>query len=627
MKLDIVGASNFVNRMFEACGKFQWAREFLRNALEANATRIEFGIEWQAVRQLGTYRRTVIDNGDGMTSKELLDFFSTLGRGSKKIGGIHDNFGVGAKIAALPWNPNGLIVISHKDNKASMIWIILDEASGEYELVEFRDPSGNKTYVIDADKVTTEDNIRWGEVAPEWARLHGTVVVLLGSDAYPDTVVGNPAAGEDDVKGLSIYLNTRFWDLTKVEVTVAELRSNKKNQWPQSPDEKDDARRPNNRWIQGARYYVVEPGKNGKLAHNDIALLADERVILEWYLWEGERPSIHTYAKEKGYIAIRYNDELFHISSGKVDFRHFGIIENVVQQNLTLIIEPQHYKDGGLLWGVHPDQSRNNIIFTGNGDKGVQISLVDWGVEFAASMPKPIHDAIQKARGGMTGSIEDEDYRKRLQDRFGKRWTMKMLVQLSEASDKTHALTPEKIESFFKKDKNSEGEGAGQEKARRQKKSIAVAGTDGKATEQEVPVDVPRYEFAQADDFEEPWHLAMWVPTHTEGPTVFVNVDSPILQESVEYHLKQYLDVYAEEVAETVRRVFGELAACKIAHSQMLKKHIPEQDIDRDYRSEKALTISLMGLLAEESVIAHRLKRLGQRTATVTPRAPVATEA
>src|SRR5438552_18431158 len=112
MKLNIVGASNWVNRMFEACGNYQWAREFLKNSLEAGATRVEFGIEWQAVEKLGVYRRTVIDNGSGMDQGELLKFFSTLGEGGKKIGGIHDNFGVGAKIAALPWNPLGLVVIS-----------------------------------------------------------------------------------------------------------------------------------------------------------------------------------------------------------------------------------------------------------------------------------------------------------------------------------------------------------------------------------------------------------------------------------------------------------------------------------------------------------------------------------
>lgn len=56
MKVRITGASNFVNRMFEACGSFQWAREFLKNSMEAGAKRVAFGIEWEAVRELGVYR-------------------------------------------------------------------------------------------------------------------------------------------------------------------------------------------------------------------------------------------------------------------------------------------------------------------------------------------------------------------------------------------------------------------------------------------------------------------------------------------------------------------------------------------------------------------------------------------
>src|SRR5436309_8598377 len=99
-KLAIVGATHFVNRMFEACGPYQWAREFLKNSIEANATKVEFGIEWQAVERLGVYRRTIIDNGSGMNAEELREFFSTLGAGAKKIGGVHENFGVGAKIAS-----------------------------------------------------------------------------------------------------------------------------------------------------------------------------------------------------------------------------------------------------------------------------------------------------------------------------------------------------------------------------------------------------------------------------------------------------------------------------------------------------------------------------------------------
>ena len=339
-KLAIVGATHFVNRMFEACGNYQWAREFLNNSIEANATKVEFGIEWQAVEKLGVYRRTISDNGIGMSREELLSFFSTLGEGAKRIGGVHDNFGVGAKIASLPWNSEGVVVISYKDAKPSMIHIQLDDDGAEYELQEFHSDKGINHAINPAD-VEWGDDVNWAEIAPTWAREHGTTIVLLGSEEAPDTVVGNPKAGEKDIKGLSVYLNSRFWNLRAVEVHVVELRSEKKNSWPTGPSDRDDARRPNNRKIAGAEYYLAEvPAQNGKLCARGTLPLDDGKVLAHWYLWEGDRPNIHSYAKKPGYIAVKYKDELFELTSHKAHFRWFGVADQKVQQNLFIVLEP-----------------------------------------------------------------------------------------------------------------------------------------------------------------------------------------------------------------------------------------------------------------------------------------------
>lgn len=615
-KLDIKGASNFVNRMFEACGKFQWAREFLKNALEAHATRVDFGIEWQAVKRLGVYRRFIADNGDGMSAEQLLQFFSTLGEGGKKIGGVHDNFGVGAKIASLPWNPEGLVVISYKNGEGAMIWIYLDEDSGEYGLMEFQLPN-RKTLVINPKFVKDEDGIDWDAVGPDWVKEHGTVIVLLGSQTNPNTILGNPNAAENDIKGLAQYLNTRFWEAGSADIGVIEVRSNKPNQWPQDENDKDEMRRATRRSIKGARHYLTEKeAKDGKLLHSDIAYIQNDRVVVEWYLWEGKRPQVHDYAKENGYIALRYNDELFQVTSGKVEFRAFGILHSSVQTNLTLILDPQHYQKAGLMWGVHPDQSRNQLHFSGNGEKGVQVPILDWGKEFAENMPEAIRDAIRKAQGELTGSINDEDYRKRLQERFGKRWIMKMLFAIGVNQGRTTSASEE--QSQTKKEPTegmiaNPGSGLGISSSRKRRRVITATDGSTNTIERDVPVDVPRYEFGRAADFEQPWHLASWAPNHVAGPTVLINLDSPILQESIDYHLPQYLDLYAEEVTKTIQEVFGELAVAKVAHSQTLKKHVNETDLDAKYRSEEALTLALMGLVAEESVIAQRLKKLGQK--------------
>jgi hypothetical protein len=185
VKIDITGASHFVNRMFEGCGNYQWAREFLRNSLEAEATRVEFGIEWQAVEKHGVYRRTVADDGYGMSADELVRFFRTLGLGAKTIGGVHDNFGVGAKIASLPWNPDGVVILSFKNRQGSMIQIVYDHETNEYELVEFQTGTTTSCVIDPTDIDWRDDEVDWGAVAPDWARDHGTLVVLLGSEKRP----------------------------------------------------------------------------------------------------------------------------------------------------------------------------------------------------------------------------------------------------------------------------------------------------------------------------------------------------------------------------------------------------------------------------------------------------------
>ena len=616
-KLAIVGASHFVNRMFEACGNYQWAREFLKNSIEAEATKIEFGIEWQAVEKFGVYRRTVADNGIGMSKDELLRFFSTLGEGAKRIGGIHDNFGVGAKIASLPWNPEGVVIISYKDGKGSMIRIELNPETAEYELTEFQSERGT-SYVINPSEVADwGDDVNWSTVAPEWARRHGTVVILLGSEEAPDTILGNPRAGEKDIKGLSVYLNTRFWDLRKTEVVVVELRSERKTSWPQGPKDSDDARRPNNRRIMGAKYYLTEvKSQTGNLVKNSWLALDGNRVVTHWYLWEGERPAIHSYAKKPGYIAVKYGDELFELTTHKAHFRWFGIAEVKIQTNLTIILEPQLFDPQIAAWGVHPDQSRNRLIFTGNGEKGVALPLADWGYEFAEQMPEEIRAAIKKARGEGPNSLEDEEYRRRLQDKFGDRWRVKQVVQAKESdpSNKQVDVTDEKLRTD-----DTDLTGVRRHRKRRRPRAVHVIrfrttdGTTGEGVEREIAVDVPKFRFATKEEFDHPWHLALWAPNDPEGPTVLINDNSPLLLEAIRHHQEQYPEIYASEVAKIVRTTYGEVAVCKVAHSQKLVAQIPEEELDLTYRSEAALTVSLMGLLAEESLIAQRLGKLGRK--------------
>src|SRR4051794_18259514 len=110
----------------------QWLRELNENADEAGAKNIHFGIEWQGVANLGIYRRFVADDGKGMDDQEINQFMRTYGGGGKPIGAEHENFGIGAKVTLLPWNREGLVVISYKDSVASMIRLAYADDENEY---------------------------------------------------------------------------------------------------------------------------------------------------------------------------------------------------------------------------------------------------------------------------------------------------------------------------------------------------------------------------------------------------------------------------------------------------------------------------------------------------------------
>jgi hypothetical protein len=166
------GTQHLIERTYRESGTYQWVRETLKNALEAGATRVEYGIEWQAVETHGVYRRTIADNGCGLPAEQLQEFFNTFGGGGKPIGGLHENFGVGAKTSLLPWNQYGLVVISWVAGDAAMIWVQRDPVSGEYGLRLFT-ALDEETGLESLEAVVEpfydlEHGCNWSTVKPGW---------------------------------------------------------------------------------------------------------------------------------------------------------------------------------------------------------------------------------------------------------------------------------------------------------------------------------------------------------------------------------------------------------------------------------------------------------------------------
>ena len=192
-KMTIGHNGPIVNRSYRETSRMQWVRETYKNAAQANATRVHFGVEWQGVVNNNVYRRTIADDGDGMRGAELGKFFNTFGGGGKPIGGPHENYGIGAKTSLLPWNHLGVVVISRKNGETSMIRIRRDK-DGDYGLHHYaiEDDDGNpiisSVVLLDAYETYFDENedigIDWCKVLDDydWIKEHGTVIVLLGNE-------------------------------------------------------------------------------------------------------------------------------------------------------------------------------------------------------------------------------------------------------------------------------------------------------------------------------------------------------------------------------------------------------------------------------------------------------------
>ncbi len=70
---------------------------------------------------------------------------------------------------------------------------------------------------------------------------------------------------------------------------------------------------------------------------------------------------------------------------------------------------------------------------------------------------------------------------------------------------------------------------------------------------------------------------------------------------------------HADGVKEIVHQAYGEVAVAKIAHSEYLKSLLPDHVVEDTLRCDEALTMSLLGLIAEEHLISDRLNKQFRR--------------
>jgi hypothetical protein len=183
LPMNVKNITFMVDRLHRDCSSFQFARELTLYAIEAidalpdRRGEIIWDVDWNQHTLQGTHKIAIIDTGIGMTGQEMVEYINSLSA-SMHEQSIDGNFGVGAKVAAVPRNRAGLVYLSWKNGVGYMTHVWYDPDAGRYGLRLIDRPDGSAEYWTTVDKA----------VKPEPIIDHGTMVVLLGNEPEENTV-------------------------------------------------------------------------------------------------------------------------------------------------------------------------------------------------------------------------------------------------------------------------------------------------------------------------------------------------------------------------------------------------------------------------------------------------------
>jgi hypothetical protein len=617
----------------------QWLRETFRNAEEASSSNVHFGIEWQGVEAQGVYRRYIADDGIGMDEPDLTTFMLTYGGGGKPIGTEHENFGIGAKVTLLPWNPAGLLVISYKDGAGYAMLMRGEDRNYGAKPWEAEDEYGAfvMTAVIDPDGATLPEfgiadiGAIWTQV-PFWEGRedppeHGTIFVLLGPEADYDSILGDPHRPTEATSYMQPhYLNARLWVVGDQRVTVDVPVSTDKLLWAKrnpgqislGPGTGGFTRR----GITGAKEHI---DRGGRLStENGVVELTDGTRVHWWLRDAVPERRLNPYGPRAGFIAVLYRDELYDIARSeehKWRYRQFGIPAAEVMARAFIVIEPttqgQH--------AVYPTGGRDRLLRHG----GRELPLADWGSEFHEHVPPEIAAAIAEAMPREFAM--DSSWKDKFAERF---WDRLHQLRLRVRPDGTvpagdpYQTAP--LVDLPPSQHPTEARPKRPRLARPRERTPEVVVTDvagrRRARSTDMEMAIPSWRPVAADELDRPYYLASWDPDlrNEDGSRgcVYLNKEHPAVVALAEDMASDYSvdrsDIASwTQVEHAVWETLGQSLVAKVVHVQsILRRDVELTTLRREYLSDVALTTAGLGMIWEQQALQPKLGGiLGRRKA------------
>jgi hypothetical protein len=610
----------------------QWLRETFRNADEAEADNVHYGIEWQGVETQGVYRRYVADDGIGMDEADLAEFMLTYGGGGKPIGTEHENFGIGAKVALLPWNPAGLLVISYKSSQGYAMLMRGDEREYGAAPWEAMDEDGEvvQAAVIDPDGGALGDfgiadiGSIWKQV-PFWADRedppeHGTIFLLLGPDREYDTILGDPGRPEESTTYMqALHLNARLWVVREDQQVAIDVPIGPdKNTWTKrNPGQVSPGPGTGGftrRVITGAHAHIERGGRTP--ATSGSIQLDDETTAYWWLRDETPERRLNPYGPRAGFVAVLYKDELYDVAraeDAKWRYRQFGIPAAEVMARTFIVIKPPIEGPNG----IYPTGGRDRLLRSG----GRELPFTNWGATFHEQMPPEIAEAIEEAMPKEI--VADSTWKEKFAERF---WDRLHDIRLRIRGDgKALAGDPNQTAPHVVLPPSEDGDPQPRPhlprlvKPRERTSDRVVSDVRGrrKARQTEMEASIPSWLPVDADEFDKPYTLASWDPekANPDGSQgcVYLNKEHPAVIALVEEMARAY-SVTPDDVASWIQvehavwETLGQSLIAKVVHVQsVLRRHVERTTLRREYLSDIALTTAGLGMIWEQQALQPKL--------------------
>lgn len=388
LALTVHNTGFLLDRLGADCHPLQFLRELTQNAIEAiQHTREKTGevlwdVDWTPY-ELGehlAYKLCITDNGCGMTGEEMVKYINQLSS-SARVQSVEGNYGVGAKIAAATRNHAGLIYLSWKEGRGSMIHLWRDPKTGQYGLRQIQRPDGTFGHFAEID-----DAIKPGLISE-----HGTRIVLYGMTDDADTMKAPPDAASPS-QWIAKYLNTRYFRCPE-GITVRARQG-----WEQPRANKDVNLL---RTLTGQAEYL----KSHKLCSGEVQLTD---AVAQWWMLrdEGALGQNSGWIESSGHVAALHNDELYEMATGRsghARLQQFGIIFG--QRQVVIYVKPTTNSKKR----VTTNTARTQLLI--NGDS---LPWSDWASEFRGNIP----DEIMAHMDAIASKAAASDHAKSIRDRL-----------------------------------------------------------------------------------------------------------------------------------------------------------------------------------------------------------------